>query len=324
MNLNPFSAVRNEIVRKRRALRRRRLPHTLVLMYHRVAPTGTDRLGLAVSPENFAQQLAALARVADITPLSRLDELPLPRHGERPRVAITFDDGYADNLLHAEPILARFQAPATVFIATSLIGGGAFWWDQLAAIILGNHPLPARLQIRIGAEQFVSDSHGAARRGLFEALQQKLKAVDHEVQTAAVESLKEWIAGPIDIDPIVRPMTHDELSRLSESKFITIGAHTLSHPSLPNLSPTAQLAEIAGSRQACRQMLGITPESFAYPYGDFGRQTPDLVAEAGFARACSTQPDLNFGTDPLLIPRFGCNNWDGTAFERHLRREWLA
>jgi hypothetical protein len=71
-------------------------------------------------------------------------------------------------------------------------------------------------------------------------------------------------------------------------------------------------------------MLGITPESFAYPYGDLGPETLGLVAKAGFARAYSTRPDLNFmGTSPLLIPRFGCGNWDGAAFERHLRREWL-
>jgi peptidoglycan/xylan/chitin deacetylase (PgdA/CDA1 family) len=323
MNLNPFSAVRNEVIRKRRAFRRRRVPHTLVLMYHRIAPTQGDRLGLAISPENFAQHLEVLTRVAQVAPLSALDDAPQPRHGERPRVAITFDDGYVDNLLHAEPVLARFKAPATVFIATSLIGGHAFWWDDLAAIILGNHPLPAKLRVRIGVENFESDSRGTRQR-LFATLQQKLKAVDHEAQIAAISSLREATSGPIEVDPIARPMTQDELLRLSESKFVAIGAHTLTHPSLPNLSPADQLAEIAGSKQACERMLGFTPDSFAYPYGDLASETPDLVAKAGFARACSTRPDLNFtGTSPLLIPRFGCGNWDGAGFERHLRREWL-
>lgn len=324
MNLNPFSAVRNEVIRKRRALQRRRLPHTLVLMYHRIAPTRGDRLGLAISPEHFAQQLEVLTRIAQITTLSSLDDAPMPWHGERPRVAITFDDGYVDNLLHAEPVLARFRAPATVFIATSLIGDKAFWWDDLADIILGDHPLPATLKIRIGEDIFESDCHGAARKQLFATLQQKLKAVDHESQLEAISRLRETIAGPIEIDPCARPMTQDELLLLSESKFVAIGAHTLTHPSLPNLSPADQLAEIAGSREACERMLGYTPDSFAYPYGDLGPQTPDLVAKAGFARACSTRPDLNFtGTSPLLIPRFGSGNWNGAAFERHLRREWL-
>ena len=292
-------------------------------MYHRIAPTRGDRLGLAISPEHFAQQLEVLTRMAQITTLSALDDAPLPRHGERPRVAITFDDGYVDNLLHAEPVLARFSAPATVFIATSLIGGNAFWWDELAALILGDHPLPAILKVRIGAEDFESDSHGTRQR-LFATLQQKLKALDHEAQMAAISGLREAIARPIDIDPMARPMTQDELLQLSESKFVAIGAHTLTHPSLPNLSLADQLTEIAGSKQACEKMLGFTPDSFAYPYGDLGPQTPDLVAKAGFARACSTRPDLNFiGTSPLLIPRFGCGNWDGAAFERHLRREWL-
>jgi peptidoglycan/xylan/chitin deacetylase (PgdA/CDA1 family) len=292
-------------------------------MYHRIAPTRGDRLGLAISPEHFAQHLEVLTRVAQITGLSDLDDAPIPRHDERPRVAITFDDGYVDNLLHAEPVLARFSAPATVFIATSLIGGNAFWWDDLAALILGDHPLPAKLKVRIGADDFESNSHGTRQR-LFATLQQKLKAVDHEAQMVAISSLREAITGPINVDPTARPMTQEELLRLSKSKFVAIGAHTLSHPSLPNLSPAEQLNEIAGSKQACERMLGFTPDSFAYPYGDFGPQTPDLVTKAGFARACSTRPDLNFaGTSPLLIPRFGCGNWDGAAFERHLRREWL-
>src|ERR1019366_1243176 len=87
MNLNPFSALRNEFRRKRRAWRRLGTPHALVLMYHRVAPTHRDPLGVAVSPERFRKHLEILSRVAEIVPLARLDDdLRKVRH-HRPYVA---------------------------------------------------------------------------------------------------------------------------------------------------------------------------------------------------------------------------------------------
>jgi peptidoglycan/xylan/chitin deacetylase (PgdA/CDA1 family) len=323
MNFNPVSVIRNELARRRRAYRRRRLPHSLVLMYHRIAPHNGDPLRLVISPENFAEQLAVLSRIAQVMPLAELDCAPMPRYGELPRVAITFDDGYVDNLIYAEPLLAQYKSFGTVFVATSLIGEKSFWWDELAAIILGPHPVPARLAMRDGLTELQLES-GSDRRRLFDALHSRLKAMRHSDQVAALDSLRKCIDGQIAIDPLARPMTEDELLRLKESKYMEIGAHTRSHPSLPNLSRSAQMEEIAGSKQACEKMLGFTPESFAYPYGDYSPETRALVAEAGFKRAYSTYPDLNFsGTDAYLIPRFGCNNWNGIDFERHIRRVCL-
>ena len=53
-------------------------------------------------------------------------------------VAITFDDGYRDNLTSAKPILERAEAPATVFITMDRLGAAReFWWDELAHMCLG-------------------------------------------------------------------------------------------------------------------------------------------------------------------------------------------
>lgn len=92
-------------------------PGIRILMYHRV-----DRLvsydQLTVSPERFAEQMGYLARHCRVLSLEQaVTELSAGRP-VRSGVAVTFDDGYRDNLLHALPVLRRYRIPATIFVTT--------------------------------------------------------------------------------------------------------------------------------------------------------------------------------------------------------------
>ncbi len=92
-------------------------PGIRILMYHRV-----DRLTyydqLTVSPERFEQHMVYLATRLRVISLSQaLAELTSAKE-ICPAVAVTFDDGYRDNLLYALPILERYKIPATIFITT--------------------------------------------------------------------------------------------------------------------------------------------------------------------------------------------------------------
>jgi peptidoglycan/xylan/chitin deacetylase (PgdA/CDA1 family) len=78
---------------------------TLVLLYHRVAHLERDPHGLAVRPDRFAQHCEILRRRCTVVPLREMD--PSKRE-----VAITFDDGYADNAGDARSILAAAGLPA--------------------------------------------------------------------------------------------------------------------------------------------------------------------------------------------------------------------
>src|SRR6185437_3528364 len=122
--------------------RRRRLPGTVpiaptILMYHRVADVAVDPWRLAVSPGWFERQMADLARHRSPMPVGELvDRL---RRGTAPKdaVAVTFDDGYVDNLVYAKPILAEYGIPATLFLPTGSVGQPEeFWWDELAKLTL--------------------------------------------------------------------------------------------------------------------------------------------------------------------------------------------
>src|SRR5690606_36408110 len=116
---------------------RRFRPQALILLYHRVTTLENDPWSLAVTPEHFAEHMEVLRRYT--YPLPLRDLVQRVRTGRFPEgsVAITFDDGYRDNLYAAKPLLERHEIPATVFIATGYTGREReFWWDELEALLL--------------------------------------------------------------------------------------------------------------------------------------------------------------------------------------------
>jgi peptidoglycan/xylan/chitin deacetylase (PgdA/CDA1 family) len=96
----------------------------LVLMYHRVASPAADPYNVCVTPERFEEQMAWLAANHEVVPLADISS-----PSRTPRVAITFDDGYRDNLAVAEHLSARGM-PASFFIVAGQLGSTTpFWWD---------------------------------------------------------------------------------------------------------------------------------------------------------------------------------------------------
>jgi peptidoglycan/xylan/chitin deacetylase (PgdA/CDA1 family) len=104
----------------------------VVLLYHRVASLEHDPHSLAISPEHFAQHLDVLVEHGVPMPLTEM--VALASAGDVPpgAVAVTFDDGYADNLLNAAPLLAAAGVPATMFLSTgAIVNQSEFWWDDI-------------------------------------------------------------------------------------------------------------------------------------------------------------------------------------------------
>ncbi len=295
------------------AWRRGDTPRAVALLYHRVADAEHDPLGLAVAPSRFAEQVAALG--SRIVALERLAAGDFPDGA----VALTFDDGYADNL----PALRDVGVPVTLFVSTGHVGGGrTFWWDELARLLVegdGSGPLTVTLggDVRTWPARDAAQRE-VARRGLHAWLQVRREA---EIQDALAQ-VRAWADAPPGADPA--PLTLDELRLLAASDGVSIGAHTRTHPSLRWLDPTAQRAEIEGSRDDLAGWLGAAPTAFSYPFGVPGRDVDDttrrLAAEAGFR--CAVVNDdrvVEPGVDPHAIPRFVAPDLPGAAFAA-----WLA
>jgi peptidoglycan/xylan/chitin deacetylase (PgdA/CDA1 family) len=80
---------------------------------------------------------------------------------------------------------------------------------------------------------------------------------------------------------------------------MTLGAHTRTHPALPDLMPEQARRELEDAREDFARELGITPALFAYPFGRFDTSTPEAVERAGYAGACCSRSGVN---DPAVSP----------------------
>ena len=107
------------------------LRHCTILVYHRVANVSHDPLQLCVSSDNFKKQMMYFKKKFNLISLSQMANDIKSRKIKGGTMAITFDDGYADNLYAALPILEELNIPATIFIATDNINSQEdFYWDK--------------------------------------------------------------------------------------------------------------------------------------------------------------------------------------------------
>jgi peptidoglycan/xylan/chitin deacetylase (PgdA/CDA1 family) len=304
-----------------------------VLMYHRVATERLDPWGLAVTAGRFDHQVQWLQQHRAVLPLPEFARLHRQSRLPAGAVAITFDDGYACNATAAAPILERLGAPATFFLTTGPLAAGLeFWWDDLQRIVFDAQverldlTVESRLSVQLGDPLGGSASWaplapaGNRRQRAFLELWHVLRSLEPPAQAAALAELRAQTATPVQPRESHRPMTMAEVQRLSRSPAFDLGCHTLTHPALPERSREVQRAEITHSRFACAEMIGRMPTTFAYPFGDYDATTVNLVREAGYEAACTTDSiGVTRGQDVLTLPRMQVGDWSSEQLERQLR-----
>lgn len=296
----------------------------IILMYHRVADIPVDPWGLAVHPMRFEEQIARLKRTRRVVHLHDLLELERKRTpSDKPLAAITFDDGYHDVYLNARPVLQRHDCPMTLFVTTGLIGAnGEFWWDAVARVFLEIEHLPENLKLEIsgnGCRWAVPPfSDREARDRVFREIWGRLRALPHDNQTQLLAEIGRWSSCDLAAREMHRAMTAQEVRNISDG-LIAIGAHSLTHPTLPAHSADIQFKEIAECRRTCEELAGTTVRSFAYPFGDHNDATVRAVREAGFDLACTVEARaVRRNDDPLTLPRIYVGDWKGDEFEKRI------
>lgn len=310
-------------------------PRPTILMYHRIASPRVDPWELAVQPDRFEQHLAVLRRTRYPLPMSefvsRLERGTLPDKA----VAVTFDDGYVDNLHEAAPRLASAGVPATLFLATSYVGQRyEYWWDELArGILLRTGAVHA--EVKIGSQRMLlvlpeGDERDSAWRASKEPRTERqrayLAAWKHLRSAAPAEREDAMVRlrAVLEIpppDPRDLPMTASEVAATARGAIFDFGGHTATHPVLPALTPAERRDDIRQGREACERLIGSPITGFSYPHGALDDDSEAAVRECGFAWACGQKSRSvpTRGADRYALPRLGVLDWEGSVLERRLQ-----
>lgn len=280
---------------------------------------------MAISPGDFDSVLERLAKTHDFVSLA---EAMSP--SQHQRVAVTFDDGYADNLVTAAPILQARAIPASFFIATGFIDTQLLFppdaMDGFFSSPAEATPSPWTQAIR--------------SRGYWEALE-GLAALKEPQYWAELNHLSRMVRGEmLEADPLRRPLTLPELRTLAAVKGFTLGPHTHSHRRMSAIDTEDALADIAHSVRWL-QTRGLASTDFlAYPFGQKEDISPNLTAairEQGF-EPLTTLPVISSATTrrifaPLGVARLSVGPAEIPLFSFLLRvlplasrvpRAWLA
>lgn len=315
----------------RQRLRRLLAPPTIVLAYHRVVPeVGRDVNQLAVSSANFAAQLRWLRDFAHPVSaeqfVARVDTRAWPELAvdARPRVLITFDDGYADNVQFAMPELNRLGLHALLFVTTAAAGTAApYWWDALERIVYdarggepADWPTPA-------GERLPADTPA---REIYALWHSRLKTAPAAARQQQLVELASAVGGNSTDYSQARPATWPQLATWRDAGH-ALGAHTRTHPQLSACSDDEVHAEIVGAREDLQQHLGVQAECIAYPFGtraDFDLRAEREAAAAGFVCGFANWPgNVRWARSLWALPRFLMRDWPADEFARRFQT-WCA
>jgi peptidoglycan/xylan/chitin deacetylase (PgdA/CDA1 family) len=263
-----------------------------ILRYHAICGTEGHRYAdpsICITPAAFEAQVAYLAAHYRVLPLPEVTSALASGRSLPPNtVAITFDDGYEDNLAAAK-VLHRHGVTATFYItAGCLRGGDPFWLSEMPQLLARVTREGLALTVGTGVVSLdVADSAavGRTRRRLSRAF----KSVTIPEREAARQRFRDLVGGgPVASDML----TWDQLREM-RGLGMTIGAHTLTHANLPSAGPDGARHEMVACKARLERELGEPVTMFSYPNGGAERyETPELrrmAREVGFAAATTSQ-----------------------------------
>lgn len=294
---------------------------SLVLCYHRIDNHNQKYNRSSLSLDDFNGHIKLLRRLYNIVSLEEI--LKVPKSNS---IAITFDDGYVDNLLAAE-ILAERNLPATFFISSYFVEKNVrFYWDL--AFLLEDMGLIEEF-IQIGGTGSMEDE---TFRGVSKAIAliEYLSKVSKEKRLAAILALHEFAESRISenyLRILGSPMTPSQVNTLSKHKKFAVAPHTHTHPSLgPSLSSSEVQFEVQESDKLIQKWTHKKSQDFALPFGtnqDRSEIAIEIIKASGFERTWTTDAQTLERKLGQTLPRLVVGNWNQNKLIKNIIRTQL-
>lgn len=287
-----------------------------ILIFHRVRPKPDPLMPHELDAHQFERICRWVGEWFNVLPLElAVEQL---RSGDLPAraMSITFDDGYADNVSVALPILRRHGLPATVFVATGFLDGGRMWNDTVIESIRSARVDELALgQLVPGAADVLDLRTLQARQAAIPQVVMALKYLPHNDRGRVAEALAVAARATLPHDLM---MSSQQL-RDWASGGMGVGAHTVTHPILSGIGVDAVRDEMARSRETLLALVDRPVDLFAYPNGkpgvDFDDDSVTAARQVGFRAAVTTTPGAaHRGSDLYQLPRYLPWNRDRVRF----------
>ena len=278
-----------------------------IVTYHRVLPShkiktsNSPNRGLIVTTERFDQQMRYLSEKYHMIPI---DELPNQLTSSSDfAVAVTFDDGYKDNLTYALPILKKYNVPATIYIATRFQEGDCrMWWYELEELCDSHTSITFTAK---GKNYDFSMHDRIQKKCCFRKIHNLLQSLPENEQETLMDIIRQG-RKPKHYENYC--LTWDEIRQLDREPLITIGAHTHSHVNMKKLSIDELEKEILKGNLLLEEHLGHSIDHFAYPYGtlnEAGSREYSFVAANGFKTAVTNMCNsMKNDSQNFCLPRY--------------------
>lgn len=246
-----------------------------VVCYHRVLPADDREQyfcpDLVVTPEALRAHCAIYCDHFEVLTVAEgWRRCQRGEFGARPRLSLSFDDGYQDNFALAAPILEHYGLRGSFYVIAGLVDTAERpWYDRVAASLIAQlAPVAVREQIEI------------------------LKALPDAERRARVEAVVAQAEAP-DM-----PAGHDLIMSAAQLKVLQqrgheIGAHSTTHPILTRVNASLLGEETDGARKRLELALGTPVSGYCYPNGDYNESVVQSVEKAGYEYALSTRQGLN-------------------------------
>ena len=280
-----------------------------ILIFHRVLARPDPLFPDIPDVAEFEKKMLWVRDWFNVVPLARAADMLLNGTLPSRALAITFDDGYADNEELAAPILQRLRMPATFFVSTGFLDGECMWNDRVIEAVRACRSDEIDLgSLGLGRHSL---SSAQARRGAIDALLRDIKHMEPEQRQAVCDGVVELSGATAQPRLMMRP----EQVRSLRTWGMDVGAHTVTHPILTRVAASAARDEIGLSKERLEQITGNRIDLFAYPNGvpaqDYALEHVSMVKQCGFSAAVSTAwGAASRRSDRFQLPRF--TPWDSS------------
>ena len=274
-----------------------------ILVYHGVTENAlTDINARFISTQRFEQEISYFKKHFNVVSLKEYIEGA--EHPNKLTVAITFDDGYLNNLTEALPILEKHQLPATFFITTIQKENYPLLWADALDLhrYTSNQPLQFQEHLYRSVKNEYKNGHSVLK---------------HDLKTTGWQTKKELVDLIIAnntfmndtlFSPYFQLMSEKDIQQLSKSEYATIGSHGVYHNCLTQIPIKDAVMELKESKSYLENLIQKEVNNLAYPDGDYNSALIDEAQKVGY----QIQLVVDYlyekdEADTRILPRFGIN-----------------